>query len=185
MEAAIIKYDIIPENLYNLDEIGYLMGLTQSCRVIYGKDLRQRSGALRACDGGREMITVIETICANGSQLLPMIIFKGDGVQESWVENSHLCMLDGVLVGYLENGWTDGKKSLRYLEHFFGPNSSTATKAAGRTRFRMLLFDGHSSHVTWEFLLYCLQHRIIPFCLPSHTTHKLQPLDVAVFSPLK
>ncbi|PWW75972.1 hypothetical protein C7212DRAFT_194701 [Tuber magnatum] len=49
----------------------------------------------------------------------------------------------------------------------------------------MLLFNGYSSHVTWEFLLYCLQNRIIPFCLPSHTTHKLQPLDVAVFSPLK
>ena len=185
MEAAILKYNIAPENLYNLDEIGYLMGFTQSCRVIYGKDLRQRNGALRACDGGREMVTVIETICADGSQLLPMIIFKGDGVQESWVENTHLCMPDGVLVGYSENGWTDGKKSLRYLEHFFGSNSPTASKATSRTRFRMLLFDGHSSHVTWEFLLYCLQHRIIPFCLPAHTTHKLQPLDVAVFSPLK
>ena len=31
LEAAIIKYNIVPENLNNLDEIGYLMGFTQSC----------------------------------------------------------------------------------------------------------------------------------------------------------
>ena len=60
------------------------MGFSQSCRGIYGKDLRQRLGALRACDGGREMVTLtMETICANGSHLLSMIIFKEDGVQES------------------------------------------------------------------------------------------------------
>ncbi|PWW73911.1 hypothetical protein C7212DRAFT_299211, partial [Tuber magnatum] len=174
LESAIVKYDIVPENLYNLDEISYLMEFTQSCRVIYGKDLRQQNGALCACDGRREMVTVIETICADGSQLLPMIIFKGDGVQESWVENSQLCMPDEILVGYSENGWTDRKKSLRYLEHFFGPSSLTAAKASNGSRFRMLLFDVYSSPVTWEFLLYCLQNRIVPFCLPSHTTHKLQ-----------
>lgn len=32
---------------------------------------------------------------------------------------------------------------------------------------------------------YCLNHRIIPFCLPPHTTHKLQPLDVCIFSPYR
>jgi len=158
------------------------MGFTQSCRVIYGKDVRHE-GALRAYDGGRELVTVIETICGDGSGLWPMIIFKGENIQEDWVENSHLSMPDEVLIGYSENGWTDRRKGLRYLEHFFGPESSTAKKA--HQHHRLLLFDGHSSHVTWEFLLYCLQNKIVPFCLPAHTTHKLQPLDVAVFSPLK
>ena len=103
METAIIKYDIILENLYNLDEIGYLIGFTQSGRLIYGKDSQQQSGALCA-DGGRgEMVMVIETICADRSQLLPIIILKEDGVQERWMENSHLCMPDRVLVGYSEN----------------------------------------------------------------------------------
>jgi hypothetical protein len=32
-------------------------------------------------------------------------------------------------------------------------------------------------------LRYCLYNRIIPFCLPSHATHDLQPLDVGVFGP--
>jgi len=50
---------------------------------------------------------------------------------------------------------------------------------------RLLIMDGHSSHVSWEFLDYCLTHDIIPFCLPPHSTHLLQPLDVGLFSPLQ
>jgi hypothetical protein len=45
--------------------------------------------------------------------------------------------------------------------------------------------DGYGSHHTNEFLSYCEDDKIIPFGLPSHTTHLLQPLDVCVFQPLK
>lgn len=45
--------------------------------------------------------------------------------------------------------------------------------------------DGHVSHVTWEFFDFCLAHKIVPFCLPPHSTHLLQPLDVGLFSPLQ
>ena len=50
---------------------------------------------------------------------------------------------------------------------------------------RLLILDGHDSHVTWEFLDYCLQNDIIPLCLPAHSTHILQPLDVGLFGPLQ
>lgn len=51
--------------------------------------------------------------------------------------------------------------------------------------YRLLLLDGHTSHFNWEFFGYCLDHKIIPFCLPAHSTHLLQPLDVGLFSPLQ
>jgi len=50
--------------------------------------------------------------------------------------------------------------------------------------WRMLIVDGHSSHVTWPVAEYALDHRIVPYCLPPHSTHLMQPLDVACFSPL-
>ena len=34
-------------------------------------------------------------------------------------------------------------------------------------------------------LEYCFENNIILCRLPSHTSHKLQPCDVAVFAPLK
>jgi hypothetical protein len=48
----------------------------------------------------------------------------------------------------------------------------------------MLLVDGHSSHVNMAFLNWCDAHRIVVMILPPHSTHRLQPLDVGLFSPL-
>ncbi|RPA99899.1 DDE-domain-containing protein [Choiromyces venosus 120613-1] len=124
-----------------------------------------------------------ETGCADGSFEDPMIIFKSEGISEGWVENEKFAIPDGVMVGYSPNGWTDNEKAMAFIKHFFGPGSKTAQKANGQ--FRMLLFDGHSSHIHWQFLQYALQQRVIPFCLPPHTLHCLQPLDVAVYSPYK
>ena len=50
----------------------------------------------------------------------------------------------------------------------------------------MLLFtDGHKSHINLDVVDLCRQNDIILFCLPPHTTHALQPLDVSVFKSLK
>ncbi|KAL5895128.1 hypothetical protein ACKVWC_011542 [Pyricularia oryzae] len=49
----------------------------------------------------------------------------------------------------------------------------------------MLVLDGHASHQSPEFESYCKDHNIIPLCLPAHSSHLTQPLDVGVFSALK
>jgi len=48
-----------------------------------------------------------------------------------------------------------------------------------------LLFDGFDSHCTREFLETLEDNRIIPYRLPPHTSHFLQPLDVGPFQPYK
>ena len=48
----------------------------------------------------------------------------------------------------------------------------------------MLLFDGHGSHLTRQVVSFCKEHNIILLCLPSHSTHILQPCDVGAFLPL-
>jgi 4-hydroxybenzoate polyprenyltransferase len=50
---------------------------------------------------------------------------------------------------------------------------------------RLLVLDGHGSHATVEFIWECFQNNIQLLYLPPHASHVLQPLDVAVFSPLK
>jgi prepilin-type processing-associated H-X9-DG protein len=49
---------------------------------------------------------------------------------------------------------------------------------------RLLIVDRHSSHVNIAFLDYADRHGIIVYILPAHSTHRLQPLDVGLFSPL-
>ncbi|KAF2191718.1 hypothetical protein K469DRAFT_654839 [Zopfia rhizophila CBS 207.26] len=49
----------------------------------------------------------------------------------------------------------------------------------------MLIFDGHTSRFTYDFIDFCWSRRIWPFFLLSHMMHILQLLDVAVFQPFK
>ncbi|PWW71907.1 hypothetical protein C7212DRAFT_230068, partial [Tuber magnatum] len=50
--------------------------------------------------------------------------------------------------------------------------------------WRLIIFDGFGSHVDLTILEYCLDHRILPFYLPAHTSYILQLLDISVFSPI-
>ena len=61
--------------------------------------------------------------------------------------------------------------------------SSDGAKANGKTR--LLICDGHGSHIGGSFIAYCMQKNIQLLVLPPHTSHMLQPLDVAIFGPLK
>ncbi|OCK98156.1 DDE-domain-containing protein [Cenococcum geophilum 1.58] len=35
-----------------------------------------------------------------------------------------------------------------------------------------------------QFIKYCEAHKIVALCLPPHSTHRLQPLNIGVFGPL-
>ncbi len=56
---------------------------------------------------------------------------------------------------------------------------------AGLLRRRLLLVDGHGSHVTGNFVGFCFHNNIDLVVLPSHTFQITQPLDVGIFGPLK
>lgn len=47
----------------------------------------------------------------------------------------------------------------------------------------LLLLDNHVSHRTLDVLTYCQDNGIHMLSFPPHCSHRLQPLDVAVFGP--
>ena len=49
----------------------------------------------------------------------------------------------------------------------------------------LLIYDGHGSHTTLDWITLARANNIILYCLPPHTTHRLQPLDVGCFGPLQ
>ena len=49
----------------------------------------------------------------------------------------------------------------------------------------LLVLDGHGSHITIDVIEYARSKEIHLLCLPSHTSHILQPLDVGVFKSFK
>ena len=47
------------------------------------------------------------------------------------------------------------------------------TKAKARSSWRLLIVDGHSSHINLKFLDWCMEHKIFVAVYPPHTTHRL------------
>ena len=50
---------------------------------------------------------------------------------------------------------------------------------------RLLICDDHESHITGGFIEHCIHNDIILMILPPHSSHYMQPLDLAIFSRLK
>ena len=80
-----------------------------------------------------------------------------------------------------DKGWTDQELGSAWLEQDFDP-ATAARNVSGR--HCLLILDGHNSHCTYQFCKFAESRNLIVICLPSHTTHALQPCDVAVFGPL-
>ena len=76
----------------------------------------------------------------------------------------------------------DDELGLDYISKHFDKYTIPEETTSGS--WRMLIVDGHSSHVAWPVIEYALDHHILVYCLPSHSTHLMQPLDVACFGPL-
>ncbi|OCH84012.1 hypothetical protein OBBRIDRAFT_799449 [Obba rivulosa] len=75
------KEPIEADCTYGADETSMQKGIGVTKRVFGepGKGVQHQQ-----CSGGRENITVIVTICADGTYFAPMVIFKGKGYQTNW-----------------------------------------------------------------------------------------------------
>lgn len=168
------RWGIVDDDIYNFDETGFMMGKILSQMVItasegYGKKKRIQPG-------NREWVTVIQGVGALGRWIPPFVVFAGKVLINVWFEN---LPADWVLE-VSPNGWTNNQLALAWLEHF-----DTHTKRHTVGGYRLLIIDGHESHCSIEFQDLCKEKNIVLLCMPAHSSHLLQPLDVACFSPLK
>jgi hypothetical protein len=85
-------------------------------------------------------------------------------------------------VGLTNNGWTSNDQCIFWFENCLVPQ--IREKCIDDNERVLVIFDGHHSHLTDELFDLACANNIDFYCLPSHTTHKCQPLDVGVFSPL-
>lgn len=166
--------DILEENMYNVDETGTMLSNLCSVKVLVGKD---DSRNYRGARVKRTTVTAIECISADGRRLKPMIIWPATTHRSNWTTFP----TPGWHYACTESGYTDSEVSFEWLKCVFDPQ----TKERANGKPRVLICDGFGTHETLEILEFCFANNIMLCRLPSHTTHKLQPCDVSVFSPLK
>ena len=176
LRTVVDQYNILSSRIYNMDETGFQEGENTKSKVIGSIDIR---GAQLGSSGNTAWITIIECIRANGTSLQPSIIFKSVNAQSAWMPKDrplpdwhYQCNL---------SGWTNSTLSYWWLETCFIPE----TQPADPGDWRLLIIDGFVSHIGADFQLLAFQSKVQLLYLPAHTSHRLQPLDLACFSPLK
>lgn len=175
LRATVEEYGITPDNMYNMDESGFSLGTTENMRVIIDTEVPMQ---FQAQPGRQEWITAVECICADGSSLSPMLIFKGEQLSQAWIS---INIPESWKFSCNTKGWTSNAHGVEWLRSCFEP----ATREKAGSEYRMLICDGHDSHIAGEFILHCINNNILLVLLPPHSSHILQPLDVSIFGPLK
>ena len=173
LEDCMTKYDLLdkPHLIFNMDEKGISVNHKPPC-VVASSDHCPPA----VTSGKGKNVTLLGCGSASGASIPPYFVFPGKRMLPE--------LLDGATGGangtVSETGWSNSAVFRTYLEtHFvkFMPGRGDQKV--------LLLLDGHKSHVSIGLADWAKEHNIILFILPAHTSHLLQPMDVACYGPFE
>ena len=172
LKEVLTNMDILdkPTRIFKVDESGLNLELRKGKVVVP----RGAKHSYSQAKGGRDHITVQCCISASGQVIPPMLIYEKSFPSGNYVEKGP----EGAIYAKSANGYIDEELFLVWLTKLFAPH----TKHLGKC---LLIIDGHGSHLTWDVIDKARELNVELCCLPSHTTHVIQPLDVACYAPLK
>ena len=155
-----------PSQIWYADEAGFPL-CPNTGKVIAMKNTKD----VYAITGdSKDQITILCAANAAGEMLPPMHIFAGEHFRFNPMAG---CVTEAYF-GHSPNGWISTELFYGWLANHF------AKKIIVRPI--VLLVDSHRSHTDSRF---CRENQILLFCLPPHSSHLLQPLDVGFFWSLK
>jgi hypothetical protein len=161
-----------PDKVWNLDETGLSTVQGQS-KIIAPKGVKQIGSATSAERGS--LVTMIAAVNAVGNSLPPMLIFPRVHFKDR--------MLFGGPAGCIgaanPSGWSNEVTFIKFLDHFLNSVKSSKDDRV------LLILDNHETHLSPEALDKASDAGIVMVTYPPHTSHRLQPLDLTVYGPLK
>jgi hypothetical protein len=162
---------IPPENLFNYDETN-LRDDPGSRKCIFKKGVKYCE---RVMNHSKQAISLMLCGSAAGELLPPMVVYRATNLYTSWCERGPA----GTVYSCTKSGWFD---QFEFQKWFFELVLPKLKRRVGR---KMLIGDNLSSHISPAVIDACQKNDIAFVCLPPNATDKMQPLDVAVFAPLK
>lgn len=173
LESLVDEKKITGSKIFNVDESGFTTVQKKPSKVLGLKGKRQ----VGAATSGERGVNTTIVCCTNaaGNFIPPMIIFK----RKRQPQELEIGAPTGSIVTISDTGYINSELFVDWLKHFHSHVPSSKDDPV------LLLLDGHSTHSkNLTAINYSRDHGIILLQLPSHTTHRLQPLDVAFFRPL-
>lgn len=174
LEPELAKINFSPNKLFNVDETGITIVQHKTSKVVGLKGKRQVASLSSAERGA--LITVVTCMSASGQYVPPMLVFPRKNMKAE--------LMDGAPAGSIAachvSGWIQCESFTKWLEHFI------SIVKPSREDPVVLIVDGHYSHTrNISVIDKARDNGVIIVCLPPHSTHKLQPLDVGFMGPLK
>lgn len=200
LQHLITQNDVVdkPQFVFNTDESGFCtdpkrlkaIGEKGKSNVYSHINLKQciylicLLGLVRISGGsGRESITVLATVSADGSYMPPLVVFKGAAVQARWTSEKSY---PGTAYTTSSNGWMEEPQFFEWFSSTFVPHVKRVRETHNLPKqVAILLFDGHNSHISYRIVKTAIDNNIHLVKFPSHLTDKIQPLDKCVFGPVK
>lgn len=162
-----------PDNIWNMDESGFSTVPPKTGKVIAEKGSK-RVGQMASGERGVNIIMAI-AVNAIGRMIPPFFLFPRKIMREYYMHNA-----PPLSVGYANgSGWMQRDEFLKFMHHFI--RHSNAKKGTNT----LLLLDNHISHISIEAIDLAIEHDISMLTFPPHCSHRMQPLDVSVFGPVK
>ena len=160
-----------PSRNFNCDESGFPLQVKKR-KVMAEKGSKN---VFQCTTPGHDQVTVMACFNANGQYMYPLIIFKGQRLRNHGMAN-----FDEASFSTSSKGWMEKDNFLCFLQDL---DDFVTTKEIKRPI--ILYMDGHSSHFGKDAAEFCAARKILLYCLPPHSSHILQPLDVGFFSSVK
>ena len=85
LEELVNEFNIPTENIYNMNEKGIQLGLGKCVAAIVNWS---QKNVYNLKNGNCELVTIIETVCADGFALQPTVIFQGKQVNLGWTKSN-------------------------------------------------------------------------------------------------
>lgn len=172
LEAVMTKFAFTPDRIFNMDETG--VTTVQDPGKVVSTRGKKRVGSVVSWERGK-IITVICCINAAGGYIPPMFIFPRKRMSPHLQKDGPPC----ALYSCSHNGWSNEDLFVTWLKHFIHHSKASVENKV------LLVLDNHGSHATLQSYDLCRDNGIIMLSIPPHTSHRLQPLDVSFYSPLK
>jgi hypothetical protein len=173
LQGVMMKYQFTPDKIYNVDETA-ISTVQKPGRIVAEKG-GKRVGTAVSWERGRN-VTVVCAMSASGSFTPPMFIYP----RQRWSNGMKRYGPAGSSGKKCsKTGWINEELFLLWLQYFTKHSRLTPEN------LMLLLLDYHSSHISLASYTLCRENGIIMLSLPPHTSHRMQPLDVSFYGPLK
>ena len=160
----------LPHRIYNVDETG--ITTVQATPKVISEKGKKQVGQIVAAERGP---LVACTVNAAGVTILPVMIFPRVHYKAYMIKGAP----DGTVGFATQNGWMTSEIFLDGVNHI------RCFTLASRENPILLMLGNHDSHLSFNVIESARENGIHIVTFPPHCSHKLQPLDISVYGPLK